>query len=256
MTRTLVVFGDIHCPIEDRKLVRSFISFMKDYQPDELVCIGDLMDLNQPSRWAKDTKAEFEGSVFLDAKHTRERVLEPLREVYDGPFGFICGNHDSRGTDYLRRFAPALGESTAFDPDVLLDFPSLDITTLQPFYEFHRDWVMTHGHLGGIRLTQEAGRTALNASVKFQKNVVHGHTHRLGATSKSFGYGSEVHKVFTGVETGHMIDMRLAGYLKQSTANWQSGFCVIHIDGGHVTPQTIPVSDGKFTVDGQTYKVR
>jgi len=61
VSKRIVVASDIQFPFEDRRLVRSFIRFVGEYQPDELVQIGDLMDFPQPSRWSKDTAEEFQG---------------------------------------------------------------------------------------------------------------------------------------------------------------------------------------------------
>lgn len=257
MTKTLVILSDIQAPFEDRKLLKAVIEFVGEYQPNELIQIGDLADYPKPSRWSKGTAAEFEGSVYEDSKYTIRNVLEPLRAVYDGPFGILEGNHDERPRVYLKSYAPALAGTDYFDFNKLMDFDSFGINVLPEFYEFAPEWVITHGHRGGIRLTQEAGRTALNAATtKFFKSVVMGHTHRLGKISKSFGYSGEVHKTFTGVEVGNLMDMRLAGYLKGGTANWQQGFAVVHIDGPHVNVQPIEVSNNRFVVDGVSYKVR
>lgn len=257
MTKTIVVLSDIQAPYEDRKLLRSAINFVSDYQPDEVVQIGDLADFPKPSRWSKGTAAEFEGSVYEDCAYIRKNFFEPLRAVYSGPLGILEGNHDERPRVYLKQYAPALAGTDHFDMENLLDFDSFGARKLPEFHEFAPDWVITHGHRGGIRLTQEAGRTALNAAVqKFFKSVIMGHTHRLGKISKSFGYSGDVHRTFTGVEVGNMMDMRLAGYLKGGTANWQQGFAVIHIDGSHVNVQPIEVANKRFVVDGVTYKVK
>lgn len=256
MTRTIVVLSDIQAPYEDRKALKAVIDFVGDYQPDELVQIGDLADYPQPSRWSKGSAAEFQGSVFTDSEYIKNRVLKPLRDVYDGPFGILEGNHDERPRKYLSQYAPALAEARAFHFENLLDFNGFGITKLDPFYEFHPDWVMTHGHVGGIKLTQEAGKTALNAAfTKFNKSVIMGHTHRLGTMHRSLGYGQTIHKTLTGVEVGNLMDMRLAQYLKGGTANWQQGFVVVHIDGGHVNTQEVVIRAKKFTVDGVTYSI-
>lgn len=256
MTKKIVVMPDTHAPIEDRRLVRAFIKFVGEYQPDELVCTGDLMDYPQPSRWSKDTAAEFEGSVFADSEHAKLNILKEIRNVYSGPFGVIEGNHDERPRTYLSKYAPALSESRAFDLDTLLDFESFEVASLPTFYDFAPGWTMTHGHKGGIRLNQAAGVTALNAARKFGKSVVHGHTHRLGVISHSEGYDAQVNRVLTGMEVGHFCDMKLAGYLKGGAANWQQGFGLITVDGQHVKAEAVPVQSGKFIVEGTTFSVR
>jgi hypothetical protein len=82
-----------------------------------------------------------------------------------------------------------------------------------------------------------------------------GHTHRQGIASQTMGYGGMVHQTVTGVEVGHLMDMRRAEYLKGGTGNWQQGFGLLTIDGQHVKPEIIPIHRGRFTVDGRTWEV-
>lgn len=213
------------------------------------------MDYPQPSRWSKDTAAEFKGSVFSDSEYAKRRFLEPLRKVYDGPVGVIEGNHDSRPRDYLTRYAPALAESGAFNVDTLLDFDGFGVKLLPDFYEFTQNWVMTHGHLGKIGLSPIAGNTALNAAKKFGNSVVMGHTHRMGIGAHTTGYGGTVSKTVVGMEVGHLMDMRKAGYLRGGTGNWQQGFGLITVGDKAVHPECVFIQRRQFVVDGELYKL-
>lgn len=94
MTETIVIIPDLHWPIQSSKAVNKVIEFIGEIQPDSVIQIGDILDLPQPSRWTKDTRQEFEGSVYEDAEKCKRQFFEPLREVYDGPVGVHEGNHD------------------------------------------------------------------------------------------------------------------------------------------------------------------
>lgn len=97
--RSVVIISDLQMPFEDRRALKNVLGFIKEYQPDEVIQIGDLMDYPQPSRWSKDTRAEFEGSVFRDSEYGIRNFVKPLRDVYDGPVKVIEGNHDCLDTD-------------------------------------------------------------------------------------------------------------------------------------------------------------
>lgn len=254
MGKSYVVISDTQVPYEDKKAMAAVIKFIGEYQPDEVIHIGDVVDYPQPSRWTKGTKGEFEGSVFKDSEYAIRNLIQPLRAVYDGDIGFLEGNHDLRPREYLSKYAPALGQSHAFDMDVLLEYDNYEIRKLPAFYNFAPGWVATHGHLGGIRLAQVAGNTALNAAKKLGVSVVMGHTHRLGIGSYTLGYGGNGVTV-TGLEVGNLMDMKQAQYLKGGTANWQQGFGIIQVDGKHVQATPVRISGKKFIVDGQTYTV-
>lgn len=235
--------------------MRAVINFIGERQPDEVVHIGDLMDYPQPSRWTKDTAAEFQGSVFRDSESAKRRFCEPLRAVYEGPVGIIEGNHDLRPRQYLSKYAPALAESNAFDFATLLDFDGFGFTKLPEFYRFNPSWVMTHGHRGGISLSQISGQTARLAASSMDSSIIMGHTHRLGKQMLTRGYGGEMKHVLTGLEVGNLMSMKQAQYLEGATANWQQGFGVVYVDGNHVNAQPIPITHRKFIVDGTTYHV-
>ena|SRR5690606_15386544 len=255
MTKRICFVPDLQVPFHDRKALKAVLRFVGEYQPDEVVQIGDLADFPQPSRWNKDTRGEFEGSVFADAQEIKRQFLEPLRDVYEGPVGVLEGNHDERPRVYLDKYAPALSGTRAFDLDVLLDFESYKVDLLPDFYEVAPGWVATHGHKGGIRLNPNAGYTAMNAAKRFDKSVIMGHTHRLAALNHTYGYGGDIKKILYGVEVGNLMSMKQAGYLKGGTANWQQGFAILHVDGNTVRPEVIPILNRRFIVEGVTYVI-
>ena len=255
MSKRIVILSDTQIPYDDRRALKAVVRFIGDYQPDEVVHIGDCMDFPQPSRWNKGSAGEFEGSVFADVEQAKRRLLGPLREVYDGPIGVHEGNHDERARTYLAKYAPALAESGAFNIETLLDFDGFGIDLLPEFHKVAPGWITTHGHRGGINLSQIAGNTALNAAKKFQTSVIMGHTHRMGIGSHTFGYGGNVARTVTGMEVGNLMNMKLATYLKGGTGNWQQGFGLLTVDGQSVKPETVPISGGKFSVDGVTWEV-
>ena len=255
MSERIVVISDTQIPYDDRKAVRALVRFIGDYQPDSLIHIGDLMDYPQPSRWNKNTRGEFEGSVYEDSEQAKTRLLGPIREVYDGFFGVHEGNHDLRPREYLEKNAPALAGTGAFNMETLLDFDGFGITLLPEFYDIAPGWISTHGHRGQISLSRIAGNTATNAAKKFMKSVVMGHTHRIGIGAHTFGYGGDITKQVFGMEVGNLMNMKLAQYLKGGTGNWQQGFGLLTVENKHVKPEIVQITGGRFTVDGHSWEV-
>lgn len=255
MSKRIWIVSDVQYPFHDRKALKAIIRAIGDVQPEEVVLIGDCLDFPQPSRWNKDTRGEFEGSIFEDSEGFQKNVLAPIREVYAGKLGMHEGNHDLRPREYLAKYAPALAESNAFNIEVLCDFEGFEMELLPMFYGVAPGWISTHGHLGQITLSRIAGNTALGAARKFGKSVVMGHTHRLGVLSETKGYGGKITSQVTGMEVGNLMDMKLAHYLKGGTANWQQGFGILTVDGTHVKPETVPIVKGRFSVDGHVWEV-
>lgn len=255
MSKRIWIVSDIQYPFHARKEVKAVVRAIGEAQPDEVVLIGDCLDFPQPSRWNKDTRGEFEGSIFEDCQGFQERFLQPLREVYGGKLGMHEGNHDLRPREYLAKYAPALDRSKAFNIEVLCDFEAFDMELLPAFYEVAPGWISTHGHLGKISLSRIPGNSALGAAKKFGKSVVMGHSHKQGLLSHTTGYGGNVSRIVTGMEVGNLMDMKMASYLKLATADWQSGFGILTVDGQSVKPELVPIVKGKFSVDGHVWEV-
>jgi len=256
VSKRIVVVPDTQIPFDNRKALKALIRFIGDWQPDEVIHIGDLLDYPSPARWSKGSAAEYAPRVKSDTEQAKTRFLEPLREVYDGFVGVHEGNHDLRTREYLTKYAPALAEFDEwFHIENLLDFKGFGVELLPEFYKVAPGWVTTHGHRGGLSLSRIAGNTALNAAKKFGSSVVMGHTHRMGIGSHTIGYAGDVKQVLTGMEVGHLMDQKQAHYLKGATGNWQMGFGILTVDGPHVKPELVPITKGRFTVDGHVWEV-
>lgn len=253
--KRVAVISDTQIPYDDRRALNAVVRFIGDTQPDEVLHIGDLMDYPAPSRWTKGTAEEFAARIKPDSEQCKRRFLEPLRAVYDGPVGVHEGNHDARPREYLAKYAPALVEyEDQFRFESLLDFDGFGVTVLPEFYRVAPGWVSTHGHRGGVRLSQKASDTAYNAMIRFASSVIIGHTHRQGIKPHTFGYDSN-QKTYWSMEVGNLMNMRLAHYLRGATANWQSGFALLTVDGRHVKPELVPIVGGRFSVDGRTWEI-
>lgn len=256
MSKRIVIVPDTQIPYDDRRALKAVIGFIGDFQPDEVIHIGDLMDYPAPARWSKGSAEEFARDIERDNDHAKRRFLAPLREVYAGPVGIHEGNHDLRPREYLAKYAPALAEyGGQFHIKNLLDFDGFGVTLLPDFHPVAPGWLTTHGHRGSFSMSRLAGATALNAARKTNKSLAMGHTHRLGLMEESFGFGQVVGKDVAGLEVGNLMNMRAASYLKGGTGNWQQGFGMLTVVGKHVKPEVVPIRQGKFVVDGHVWEV-
>jgi predicted phosphodiesterase len=257
LTKRVVVISDTQMPFEDRRALKNVIAFIGDYQPDQVIQIGDLMDYPTPSRWSSGTRFEFEQRVTEHSEYAKKNFLEPLRAAYHGPIGILEGNHDERPRVYLESKAPALAEfSNDFHFSKLLDFKGFEVEHTEPFCQIGPDTVLIHGHeIKG--LSQIAGTSAFNHAMKAGANVVMGHTHRLGIrrhTSQALGI-KPIRR--WGFEVGCLMDSSKAQYLGPGgVANWQTGFGILYVGKNDVSPYAIDVwPDGSFIVEGKQYGV-
>jgi len=253
--KRVVVISDLQIPYHDKRALRNVITFIGEYQPDEVIQIGDLNDYETPSRWNTGTYMEYAQRVKIDSEVTKREFLGPLREVYSGPVGILEGNHDLRPRKYLADKAPALAE---FAPDFhfskLLDFEGFEVDLIPAFTKAGPGTVLIHGHeIKGM--SQIAGTTAYNHASKAGANIVMGHTHRLGIRRQTSGNATTGYRTLWGFEVGHLMDPAKAQYLGDgSVANWQKGFGLLYVGQYDVSPVAIDVQrDGSFVVEGERY---
>lgn len=249
--KRIVVLSDMQIPYHDKKAVEAVIKFVKDYQPDRLLCVGDEADSPEPSRWSKGSAGEFAGTLQAGLDTTAD-VMKRFKEALgDKPFDVMRSNHGDRIQHYVNRYAPALASLRDIEYSKLLRYRENEITYHDKIYSFAPGWVMAHGDEGN--LVKTAGGTALSLARKVGASVVCGHTHRLGIQHEHSAYNGKVTTRTYGVEVGHLMDLGKASYLNYGGANWQQGFGLFYVDGSLVTPNIVPLMNRKFVVEGEKY---
>lgn len=251
--KTTVVIPDLQVPYNDLRATSNVIEFVRSFQPDQLVNLGDDIDAPETSRWCKGTAGEYAGTLqkAVDATYM---VHARFREAVGAgrPYHVSRSNHGDRTQKYIAKYAPALGSLKCLDLTDLLGYRDLDMTYHREPWRVTDDWVACHGDEGTLSLI--GGRTAGLLAEKWGTNVICGHTHRQGCISKSYGYGGRIYRTVTGIEAGHLMDVSQAGYLDGGHCDWQAGFAVLYESRGRSTPVLVPVHvDGSFTVEGVTY---
>lgn len=251
MERYLII-PDLQIPYHDAPMVKAFTQFTKDYQPDQLLCVGDEADSPEPSRWNKGTAGEFAGTLQKGLDKTHEVISDFRDAIGDKPFHIMRSNHGDRIQNYVRKYAPALDSLRSLEYETLLGYHQLGINFHHNIYKFAPGWGMAHGDEGSLIGT--SGGTALNLAKRTGLSIVCGHTHRLGIQHHHTAYSGKINGRLYGVEVGHMMDLKKAGYLKSGGANWQAGFAIMYVDKNkRVTPSVIPVNGRSFTVEGKQY---
>lgn len=251
--KRIVVVSDLQVPYHNRRAVPALCQFIEDWQPDELLNVGDDTDSPEPSRWNKGMAGEYAGTLQKNLDLTYQ-VHGLFRQALGTGkrYHVMRSNHGDRVETYVRRYAPALQPLRALRIEALLRYDELDVTYHSAPYEFHPGWVLAHGDEGGLNRT--AGGTALGLVRQMGKSVICGHTHRLGMQHDCRSLNGKVQYLY-GIEAGHLMDLPKAHYLKTGGANWMSGFVTLEIDGRHVYPALHPVqADGSFVAHGRRYR--
>lgn len=244
--RRILVISDLQIPYHHPKAVSNLIKLVRREKFDQVLCVGDELDMQAQSKWAKGTGLEWEGQLDVDRK-TCQDILWDL-----GVTDVTRSNHTDRLYHTLLRGAPSLLGLPELNYPKFMDFDGLGIRFHRKPYEFLPNWVLVHGDEGS--LNRNAGGTAAGLANKFGASVICGHTHRLGLQGLSQGFKGRF-KTLWGFEVGNLMDGRQASYLKAGSANWQMGFGIIEVYDKNVTCIPVPVNqDGSFTIYGKVYR--
>lgn len=243
--KKIVVISDLQVPYHDERAVRNVASFIRRFKPDQVITIGDEIDLPQISRWTEGTPGWFEQTLGSDRDATVE-ILWDL-QVTD----MIRSNHTDRLYNVIMKKIPAFLALPELKFEKFMKLDELSIKFHRKPLEFAPDWIAIHGDEGSVKPTP--GLTALDAARKHGKNVVCGHTHRAGQSAFTEASGGVLGRILRGVEVGNLMDFKKAGYMK-GTGNWQQAFAVFYVDKKTVTNTIVHIEkDGSFVFEGKRY---
>ena len=243
--KKIVVISDLQVPYHDERAVRNVASFIRRFKPDQVITIGDEIDLPQISRWTEGTPGWFEQSLGNDRDATVE-ILWDL-QVTD----MIRSNHTDRLYNVIMKKIPAFLALPELKFEKFMKLDELGIKFHRKPLEFAPDWIAIHGDEGSVKPTP--GLTALDAARKHGKNVVCGHTHRAGQSAFTEASGGVLGRILRGVEVGNLMDFKKAGYMK-GTGNWQQAFAVFYVHKKTVTNTIVHIEkDGSFVFEGKRY---
>lgn len=232
-------------PYHDERAVRNVAAFIRRFKPDQVITIGDEIDMPQVSRWTENTPGWFEQTLASDRDATVE-ILWDL-QVTD----MIRSNHTDRLYNVIMKKIPAFLALPELKFEKFMKLDELGIKFHRKPLEFAPDWIAIHGDEGSVKPTP--GLTALDAARKHGKNVVCGHTHRAGQSAFTEASGGVLGRILRGVEVGNLMDFKKAGYMK-GTGNWQQAFAVFYVDKKTVTNTIVHIEkDGSFVFEGKRY---
>ena len=247
--RTIFFLPDMQFPYQDQRVTSTLLDLIVDIQPDEVVQVGDFVDLPEVSRWTKGYAQEHAGTI-LSGIEAGKQFLTELREVFDGPFRIKMGNHDERIERYVSRYAPALAPLPGVQLTELLDLKGYGATLHRDIFKVAPGWVCAHGHEGALRAG--GGLTALALARKVGQSVVCGHTHSAGLVVNTTSYLGQWGKQLMGMEVGHAMNQARARYMKGG-ADWQNGFGLLHVRGARTYPELVLGIDRRFSYRGVVY---
>lgn len=186
---------DIHFPYQDNKALKAAFYFLKDFAPDVVVQLGDLLDCYALSTFSKDASRllSFENELELGKNFWKKvRQLCPNSDLY-----MLEGNHEERLQKTLNSKVPELSDLKALKLEKLLDLGEYKVTFKRRHERltFHDIFDCSHG----FSVAAKSGMTAHKELDKRMISGISGHTHRAGKI-----FVSKNNKDYFWVESGFL----------------------------------------------------
>jgi len=241
-----VVANDFHYPFQDNRVVKLWMSFLNDIQPDTVIINGDLLDCFALSKFDKDPKRQIriEEEIAM-GRNFFVKIREMLPKAH---LVYIYGNHEFRFQTYLIRNAPDLRNLKGLSLEDQMELGGLDVTIVnsglkESYYKFGGLYI---AHFN--KVSQHGGYTAKQLVDAKGVSVLQGHTHRVGSSLRSYLNGN----VLGGWDNGCMCDLHPQYVLDP---NWLHCFSVVYKedkDNRFMVVQ-VPIIKYKFRFGGTLY---
>lgn len=245
--KTTLIIPDCHHPSVDRKAWDLLLKVGTSEKIDTVVIIGDFGDFASVTSHAKNAQART--IMLADELSACNEALHELEAIKAKNHIFVMGNHEDRLSRYINERCPELHGlyGTSVESALRLEHRGYDVVPYR-----------SHIYRDGVYYTHDTGSAGLNAHrtslQKFQRDVVIGHTHRIGFETKRTINGTPI----TGFMCGWLGDAdKCAGYMHaaSSMTDWCHGFGMAYSVAGrsHIQPVIIQ-EDYSCVVGGKHYK--
>lgn len=248
--------SDFQIPDQDEKAVDLVFRFMKDFAPDHIHIVGDLLNFTPFSRYDQlagrqppPIKEELEQGRALLGRLVREaRKVNPDAEIT-----WYEGNHEARLFKYLVRQGASTLLDLEMDGEQVLSIPHLfDLKKLGIEWVPEMEDKKIHGARveHGFIARSKAGYTAHGMLERRGTSGFSGHTHRQAIVWKTYAERSEF-----WVEIGSLCNQDPTPQYSHHP-DWVQGIAVGIYDrkGKQMHPAVIPIVKHQMMFGGKIYR--
>jgi len=241
-----ILAPDIHYPHYDQKIMDTFDEFIIDYNPDEIVYMGDQLSLDCISGWNKKKPLLKEGQRLLqeydgfneEVLVTHENITSP-----DTRRTFMIGNHEHR----IQWYTEALPELEGFiDIERHLKFEERGYKVI-PYNGIHKIGKLNVIH--GFYWNKYHATKTLEA---FEGNVVYAHVHNPQMYAKVSPIDRKGYHTATSLPC--LCNIK-PDYKNNAPNFWINGFGIVeHLPAtGMFNLYTVIMVNGSFMYNGKYY---
>ena len=246
-----------HTPLHDRKAWDLAVQVAQRIQPDEIICLGDMLDLAPFGSYTTASDLHFTTTPTLLELHwwlAQLRLAAPSAKIT-----YLEGNHELRltrqVTDHVKEAADLrpvddIDGPAALSVPRLLALDTLDIDYV-PGYPGGEYWLWNkvrayHGHIarkGGGASTAAVIRDASN-------HTLFGHIHRTEMCAKTQTHATGRNVIYSMTPgTIARIDGVVPGATKRS--DWQQGLGIVYMSPQEqIHMRLLTINEGMCVLDG------
>lgn len=282
--RVLFVFSDAQIdyrrmddgelvPIHDERAMNVARMICKDVMPDEIINLGDTVDLAALSRFKLDSN-HFQRTLGPSFQRIHDFYAELIADSPWAKVTEVDSNHNTRLKDFFLKNTPDLyGYRRPSDND---EFPMFTYPYMANLGHLGVQWISGYGaaeYVYGAEYDKppiifKHGKTvASNSSTAAKESrenpynhVVRGHSHRIETTYRTTRHGEYLGSFVVGAlcrTTGEVPSYHSAvddqGEVVKFQENWQTGVMVIRDYEGDYDFHHIPIKDGQAWYQGKEY---
>ena len=270
-SRTIVA-GDAQIPFQDDRAFEAFQTAIVEAQPDNIVFVGDMIDLPSLSRW--EQSSEWAGGTQGAIDEYHNFLAQTRANAPDANIFVLHGNHENRLETYVRKnAAEVLGlrranmskELAVLSLQYLVRYDDLEVQCVDGYPNgilwLEDDLKITHG-----THAIKGGSNASKYLKEERESTIYGHTHRQELAFRTFArrIGSVTIAAASpgclsridGSVPGYRHTVDIQGDVVKRAEDWQHGLLVLdHSEKYHNITPVLFGEDG-FMLDGKKYKIK
>lgn len=238
--KKVLIIPDAHITDETPKDYKAIKPFIKEFNPDKIILLGDFADIASLSAWDYDKKRKMEGKRYPKEIFRLNLELNYLQK-YCEDIVYLEGNHEDRVERYLDKFPEMEG--------------LIEIKTMLRLRERKIKWIKMNElyKVGDMYFTHGMYTNIHNARKHLQTlgcNVCYGHQHSTQTAMQNMA----MQKPYMSYALGTLGDKK-PDYLKNRPGNWINQFAIMYYDteGGNFNLYPINIIKGKFIWNGKQY---
>lgn len=283
--RTLFVFSDAQIdyrrledgslePIHDERAIRVAHMLCRDLRPDEIINLGDTVDLAKLSRFKPDSD-HFHRTLGPSFQRVHDMYAQFRADNPQAKIIEVDSNHNTRLKDYFLKNAPDLyGMRRPGAPED--EYPMFTYPYMANLSHIGVDWISGYGAAEyvygdeydkppivfkhGTSSVSSGSTAAKESGHNPETHVVRGHGHRIEVHHRNNRAGEYLTSIMVGVlcrtdgavpSVHSAVDDR--GNMVKRGENWQNGVLLIRDHDGDYEFVNIPIREGLAYFNGKIY---